>query len=114
MEFIILHLFIRSKTMDEYYLMLFVFIWALTDRQREIAVFPGWYSKLGEWFDTHYNPNVGAWWPFRTAYHTFKNIIVLLLYVLTWIFYDFMTANYVIIIWMAGQFLGLITRKKLN
>lgn len=97
--------------LNEHWLLLFVFFWAITDRIREIAIFPGWVSSIGKWFDTYYNPNIGTWYPFRDAYHTFKNIAVLFLFIVTWRIFDFMTAIYLIIIWMAGQFLGLLFRK---
>lgn len=96
--------------MNEDWLLLFVFFWALTDRPREVAMFPGWKSSLGKWFETHYNSKIGNWWPFRSAYHTFKNAPVVFLFILTWVFYGFMAAIYLVVVWMAGQFLGLLTR----
>ena len=97
--------------MNEYWIGLFVFFWAVTDRQREIAVFPGWESIFGEWFETFYNDKVSELWPFRTAYHTFKNIAVLFLVIVVWIHYGFIIAMSMVAIWGAGQFLGLLARK---
>ena len=97
--------------MNEYWLLLFVFFWAITDRIREIAVFPWWLSSINNWFDTFYNPDIGTWWPFRDAYHTFKNLAPMMLFFLVWWWFDFYTAIYMIIVWMAGQFLGLLFRK---
>ena len=48
--------------MNEYWLGLFLLFWALTDRMREIAVFPGWVSALGGWFDTFHNKDITTLW----------------------------------------------------
>ena len=97
--------------MNEYWLGLFFFLWALTDRLREIAVFPGWISVFGEWFDTFYNKNASTLNPFRDAYHTFKNLAVLFFVLMVWWFYGFIIALSMLAIWMSGQFLGLLFRK---
>ena len=98
--------------MSEYTILLFVFIWAFTNRQSEIAIFPGWKSKLGEWFDTYYNDKLPEWFPGRYAFHSFKGIPVWSLVIMMLIVFDIKTAFYTYLIWAAGQFLGLVTRTK--
>jgi len=100
--------------MNEYEIGLFVLIWAITDRIREIAIFPGWISVFGKWFDTFYNDKITTLWPFRTAYHTFKNLAVIALVIIVWINYGFIISMSIVAIWGSGQFIGLLFRKNLN
>lgn len=90
---------------------LFVLMWGFFDRIREIAIFPGWVSRIHEWFDTYYNPDVSTWWPFRDCYHTFKALPVFMLFGLIWYWSGIMNAIYIYIAWAIGQKLGLLTRK---
>jgi len=93
---------------------LFVLIWAITDRIREIAIFEGWESRFkGRWWDRFYTPTVPTWWLFRDGYHTFKNLPVLFLFVMTWyVFGLWPTGLAVVGAWAVGQFVGLAFRKE--
>ena len=97
-----------------YETLIFIILWGILDRQREIAVFPGWISKLGKWFDTFYTPTQPVWWPFRDAYHTFKAIIVYVFVGWIWYHYGFVDAVYTYAGWAIGQKIGLFTRMKPN
>ena len=98
--------------MDEYVIVAFILVWALMDRIREVAIFPGWTSSLHEWLDTHYTDKLPDWVPFRDAYHLFKAIPVYILCGLVWYHFGFMNFLYAYAAWAAGQFLGLTTRRK--
>lgn len=96
------------------FIVLFTLIWGFLDRQREIAIFIGWVSKLGSWFDTFYTPDAPVWNPFRDAYHLFKALPIYLLFALVWWQFGFINAAYMYAAWAVGQFLGLLLRKKLT
>ncbi len=93
------------------FIILFALLWGFLDRQREIAVFPGWISRLGPWFDTFYTPHAPVWNPFRDAYHSFKAIIVFVLFGLVWWWFGFFNAVYMYAAWAVGQKVGLLLRK---
>ena len=100
--------------MNEYIILLFVFVWAFSDRLREIAVFPGWESKWGKWFDTYYTPDMWKWIPWRDAYHLFKAVAIWFLVLLIFIIFGWEVALYIYAAWAVGQFAGLVARKKLT
>jgi len=86
------------------FMFVYIFIWGFTDRLREIAIFPGWESRLGRWFDlynTKYNLD---------AYHIFKWIPVFGLFIFI-AFIDYKVAAFFWLAWGAGQAAGLLTRK---
>ena len=90
----------------------FVFFLSITDRLREIAIFPGWHSIFGKgWFDQYYTIDTPKWWPMRDGYHFFKWLPIALLYVLLWWLFDFWIACLMYFVWWLGQILGKLFRK---
>ena len=90
----------------------FTMFWAITNRWMEVAVFKGWESTLGRWFDTHYNPNLPTWFLFRSAYHTFKNLPVLFLCALVMWKFGFWNGIYMAGAWGTGQWVGLMSARR--
>lgn len=86
-----------------YELLAFIFIWAFTDRIREVPLF--WKSRLGRWFETYNHVNK------IDAYHVFKWIPVAL-YVIYYTATEGRIGVYMAFLWGAGQWLGLLTAKK--
>ena len=93
-------------------IIVFTLIYGFFDRIREIAMFPGWVSRIHKWFDTYYNPDVPEWNPFRDCYHTFKALPIFILFGLVWYFGGIINAIFVYLAWAVGQRLGLLTRKE--
>lgn len=66
--------------MNRHFIIIWIFVYSVCDRIREIAIFPGWESMFGPWFDT-YNAN-----NYLDAYHLFKWLpLVILIASLVWI-----------------------------
>ena len=99
--------------MSDREIILFVLIWAIADRLREIAIFPGWVSRFGGWWDRFFTPSIPSWVPWRDGYHAFKNLPVLLLFVITWLVYGLWPSALAVVgAWTIGQWVGLAFRKE--
>jgi len=98
--------------MTYWQLLIFIVIWGVTDRIREIAVFPGWKSIFGEWFDRYFTPECPYWNPFRDGYHTFKIIPVLYITCIIYINNTWQHAFLILLIWAVSQGMGLIFKKE--
>jgi hypothetical protein len=92
-------------------LLIFILIWGVTDRIREIAVFKNWISRFGGWFDEYFTPGAPRWYPFRDGYHTFKLIPIMILAGGIWYIADFWHVLYLWAAWGLGQRIGLAFKK---
>ena len=98
--------------MQDKEIVLFVLVWAIADRLREIAIFPGWVSRFGGWWDRFFTPSIPSWVPWRDGYHAFKNLPVLILVVASVYTYGWLPSLYVMAAWGIGQYVGLAFRKE--
>jgi len=90
---------------------LFILIWAITDRLREVPIF--WTSIFkGKWWSRYYTVNSPRWNIFGDAYHLFKNLPVMLVVGLVGWEYGVWAGIYAVAAWGLGQYTGLLFRKE--
>lgn len=101
----------KRETKILWLFILWIFIWCLCDRLREIAIFPGWESIFGSgWFDQYYTPDTPTWLPHRDAYHYFKWFPWAILFVAIWHYFRWYWAWLLGFTWWLGQLLGKLFR----
>ena len=98
---------------DQYVLIIFLLIFWYIDRLREIAAWPWWRSKWGEWFDTYYTPKRSTLNPFRDAYHTFKFVANCIVVGIVTYHYGWEMGLCAIGAWGVGQYLGLMSKEEI-
>ena len=87
--------------------------YGIFDRLREIAQWDFWSSVFGNWLDT-YNEKGPKWFPFRDAYHTFKNIPVYTICIIVGYYAGWQNGLYAYIAWALGQYIGILTKEVSN